>query len=188
MPEETRGDVEAYVERLHHKMLNLAAIIFPIEAEPEFAHERAITVATDIHNAIRIFHPFADNALKRVNTNLFGHSYVLTNYSFVTEKGESLSAKEEAFGEYKDWILTKDSYEASKIHFVQAVELAALEKRNNFSDFVWNSLVAFSKSLSYNDLDDRIAARCSVMEIIFLKDGNENISENVANRMAFALA
>lgn len=185
-PENKENAIKFY-KKIREDYQGLAAVVTVIEAEPEHASDYAMEEAQQIIAVLGIFSGATLIPDIKSTSNIKGSE----NIAQVTKIFEGLEGNLKIFHNIIDissarqWRLNqRDIIEIRKTGLDKISSLLASESLNDFEKSVLNSIFLYSKSAFTSDPIEKIVYILSSLESILLKNENEPIQQNLAERVA----
>lgn len=177
------------LKRTRKKVQGFAAVAVRIEAERGFAREAARNVCADAVGLLRLFSVASISASIYSPVDLLGASTVPTYTYFTSNSGSIETSGASVLPKNVDhWRLSASQIQTFKTADMDlTARLLDIESLSEFGKSIRSAALAFSKSLTFPTLSDRVLFALSSVEALFLKDGGEPIQQNVGDRMAFLI-
>jgi hypothetical protein len=179
--------IQELVRRERKKLQGLAAATIVINAEPERAREIAFEEAEDALALLRFFSPANHHPEHVAYCTVLGKENCET-YTHLTIRNERLVETASGMVDKgrSEWIITDSDLMLFQRAGLEALSrLQVSENRSSYQERLLDALQLYSKSCLSKDLADRLIYILIPLESIFLKDENEPIQQNIAERMAF---
>ncbi|MGL5874363.1 MAG: hypothetical protein ACRC2R_18660 [Xenococcaceae cyanobacterium] len=178
-------------QKIRQEYQGLATIVTVIEAEPEYASDYAMEEAQQITAVLGIFSGATLIPDIKCISNIKGSENIAKATIF-------LKSSEDAFkmttgivdpSSSRHWRLSQqDIIEFRKAGLDKISSLLASESLKNFEKSVLNSVLLYSKSAFTADPIEKVVYILSSLESILLKNENEPIQQNLAERIAVFIA
>jgi hypothetical protein len=165
----------------------LAAVYTVVKAEPKRAQEHAIEEAQLITSILGIFSGATLLPDIKCVSCIKGAEYIAQSTSFSEQDGEGFYMNSNILDKStaKYWRLSqKDIFEIRRTALDRISNLLAAESLNAFKKTVLNSILLYSKSAFTADPVEKVVYMLSALESILLRNENEPIQQNLAERMA----
>lgn len=187
---EDREHVEGFFEKLRSDLLGNAAIAVSIRGERNFATKQAQIVAEAAIGLLRFFHPAGMTSKIHCSLALLGAASVpKTSSLLITGINRFSYSKGLKYPRAAaSWRLSRAELAGMRQHLELAGQLIDDDGNSEFAERVRSSILTYSKGMTFPDISDRLVYSFSALEGLFLKDGSEPILQNVAERVAFAIA
>lgn len=182
------GDMlRKYFEQIRKDYQGLAAAYMVIEAEPDHAFSCAIREAQEVTSILGIFSSATlipdikcASTIKGSEHICRATAFIESNAGIIRSKGSILDVPSAQY-----WRLGKrDIEEISKSGLHNLSVLMSKKERNDFEDSVLASVSLYSKSAFTSDPVEKVVYMLSALESILLKNSNEPIQQNLAERLA----
>lgn len=176
-----------FYKELREKYQGLAAVVTVIEAEPEYASDYAMEEAQQIIAALGIFSDAMLIPDIRCASNIKGSENIPQAAKiFEGEEGNlKLSCGITDMSSIWQWRLDKDRIlEIRQTGLDKISSMLAAESLKDFEKSVLNSIFLYSKSAFVSDPVEKVVYILSSLESILLKNENEPIQQNLAERIA----
>ena len=172
-------------EKLHRAWLGRAAMCFSFVAEPKRAHELALEKAEN-YMALLQFYGAAPLVLRLTSYSApFGARPRQTYRSIAFEQQSVVSISEGVVGT-TTWIqFTTEGMNDINLQVLSSLGLGAA---CDYEDALRASLLVYGRACYHVDPVDKLLQIITAVEMFTLRDDNEPISGNVADRIAFAIA
>lgn len=185
----TQVQFEEYSKKERKNIQGFAAIVTKVCAEPNRAFEIAFDLADEAISILRALSPYNLSPtrlcycapLGRQNEQTYQYYHVCCE-KIVHEKKGTLDKA------YQPWFLNKQGIQILKESGLDILgEVLQLEDKSNFQRVALNSLALYSKSCLMRELSDKLVYILVALETLLLKNENEPIQQNIAERMAFVV-
>lgn len=182
-------NVGQYFEKLRQDFQGYAAAIISIEAEPEFAVERAFEIARDAVNLLTFFSPAALRSDLFSPVALAGAEHIPTSKLIMLHEG--------GFGHNEcvlpkhvgHWRLSTQKISALNSDLLEtAGSLITLEGLSDFALAVRTSILTYCKGATFLTPKERLRSCLSALETILLRHDMEPRAYSIANRMSIILS
>lgn len=185
---EIKEEIKEYFERVREDCQGLAAIVMEIEAEPEYAFEYATEEAEQVTSILGIFsHATLLPDVKCVSRIKGSERVAQAQVFFESAQGQCSSSKVAIIdrGVIHNWRISQNMIsEIKQIGLDNLSRLFAAKDLNSFQESVLNSALLYSKSAFTADPVEKIVYILSSLESVLLKNENEPIQQNLAERIA----
>ncbi|WP_454647458.1 hypothetical protein [Bradyrhizobium liaoningense] len=187
---EHQAHIEEFFKKLRHDLLGNAAVAVSIRGEDKFASKQAQIVAEAAIGLLRFFHPAGMTSKVHCPLALLGaESVPKTSSLLITGINRFNYSKGLKYPRAAaPWRLSRAELTGIKQHLEVAGQLIGDDGNSEFAERVRSSILTYSKGMTFPDISDRLVYSFSALEGLFLKDGSEPILQNVAERVAFAIA
>jgi len=186
-PNSSRADVKTFFDDIRKKYQGLAAVVTSITAEPQYAYEYAIEEAKLVSSILGIFSGATLIPDVKCVSKIKG-SELIEQATAIFDGGESdisLSSSMIDLSSAKSWRLSqRDIVEIRKCGLDTLSSLLSQNALNGFKKSVLNAALLYSKSAFTSDPVEKVVYILSSMESILLKNENEPIQQNLAERLA----
>lgn len=174
-------------ERIRKDYQGLASIVTTIEAEPDYASDYALEEAQKITAVLGIFSGATLMPDIKCVSNIKGSENIAQSTIFFKNDEDnfqmSSSIIDRASAKY--WRLgQREIIEIRKTGLDKISTLLASKSLNDFEKSVLNSVFLYSKSAFTADPVEKVVHMLSSLESILLKNENEPIQQNLAERIA----
>ncbi|HGM7034813.1 TPA: hypothetical protein ACKQDS_002560 [Serratia marcescens] len=182
-------EVNQFFGKLRDEIQGYAVAIVSIEAEPEFAVERAFQIAQDAVGLLTFFSPAAHSSYFFSPVALAGAEYIPTSkvimlYEDGFRYSESILPKN-----MSHWRLSTQQISALNSDLLEAAgALVVSEGLSEFALAVRTSILIYSKGATLLAPKDRLRGCLSSLESILLKHDMEPRTHSIANRMSIILS
>lgn len=179
---------EAMVHKCRSEFRGHAACTLYVTAEPNRAREIALNMAEDALAILRLVQPAILHPHVSSHIRPWGREHILGSEFMVVHDD---LARVEANGEddFRTWVLDKDMLEIMAQSGLGAIkDLVHRGTRSAYEDDLWRSLWTYSQSSLQKSPEDRLIYVFRALESFLLRDGSENIQQNIGERMAFTIA
>jgi len=184
---ENNEDVLKRFENKRKDYQGLAAVVTIIEAEPEHAFEYTREEAQRITSVLGIFSDAIFIPNIKCASRIKGSEIVAKSTAIFEHDGCSLQTISRIIDRSSamPWRLgQRQIIEIRKIALDKISLLLAAESLNGFENAVLNSIFLYSKSAFTADPVEKVVYMLSALESILLKNENEPIQQNLAERIA----
>lgn len=188
MAGEHKEKVVEHFKQTRKTYQGLASVVTVIEAEPEYAFDYTLEEAQKITSILGIFSGATLIPDIKCVSNIKGSENIAqAAVFFESDKGElgstTTSILDKASAKY--WRLSeKDIVEIRKGGLDKISSLLAADSLNDFEKHVLNSVFLYSKSAFTADPVEKVVYMLSSLESILLKNENEPIQQNLAERLS----
>lgn len=176
-----------YIQKIRIKFQGLAAVVTEIEAEPEYAFDYAIGEAKNITSALSIFSgatliPDVKNVsvIKGTESTEHATAFIVDAEDKIQSPNKILDITSSKIWRLKD----QDISDIRKSGLDSISNLLSAENLTDFEKSVLNSILLYAKSATTNDPVEKVIYITSALENILLKNENEPIQQNLAERIA----
>jgi Apea-like HEPN len=184
---EDKGDVIKLFEKIRKDNQGLASIVTIIEAEPEYASDYALEEAQKITAILGIFSGATLIPNLKCISNIKGSENVAHSTIFLEDIEDNLKISNGIVdsSSSKFWRLgQREIIEIRKTGLDKISSLLTLSSPKDFEKSVLNSIFLYSKSAFTADPVEKVVHMLSSLESILLKNENEPIQQNLAERIA----
>jgi len=181
-------ELQQFYEKLRGDVQGSAAIVVSLRAEANYAFDRAVAIAESAIGLLRCFLPGSLAAYTFIPTAVTGSEYLPRAMGFIYREGQDIPiiSKKVRFQSFP-WRLSKDQLTDFRKRGLQRIGALVLESGlTEFQRTLRSSLLAFSKGVTFPDINDRLVYTMSALEGLLLR-GSEPIQQNLGERMAFIL-
>lgn len=186
---EQADDVNRLFENLRGDIQGYAAVVVTIEAEPEAAMERALTIAQDAVGLLNLFSPAATKSYVFNPVSLIGAACIPSAKQIALyEDGFSLTERTlpKHIGR---WRMSQQRASELNPELLQAAaSLVIPDALDEFSLAVRSSILAFTKGTSMTAPWDRLHDCLRALEGVLLRHDAEPRAHTVARRMSTLLS
>lgn len=182
-------EVSQYFEKLRRDFQGYAVAIVSIEAELEFAVERAFQIAQDAVGLLTFFSPAATASHLFSPVALAGAEYIPKSKLIVQYEGgfrhsESILPKHMGY-----WRLSAQQIVALNSDLLESAgSLIVSEGLSGFALAVRTGILIYSKGTTLQAPKDRLRSCLSALESILLRHDMEPRAHSIANRMSIILS
>jgi len=190
VPTRDTEHVRRYFDKLRQQMQGHAAVVIETEAEPIRAFELAMEKAEDVIGILRLFSQAAFDPELLCPCSPLGTEHVPVARALFVADGKFGGARTQArTRSMSHWRLdAEEIQELKKAGLDDTAALLWLEKPSAFQNAVIESHLRYSRSTMVDNLGDRLVYMLTALESLYLKDGSEQIGQNLAERLAFSTA
>lgn len=185
---EHREEIAAYFAKLRGRLQGNAAVAVSVKGEPRFASKQAQILAEAAVGLLRFFHMAGLTSKFHSPVALLGSESVHRTHSLRiagVDRFDYLQALKHP--DARSWRLPgAELAELKRRNLELAGTLISDDSGSEFADRVRSSLLTYSKGMTFAETSDRLVYSFSALEGLFLKDGSEPITQNVAERVAFS--
>lgn len=178
-------EVNQYFEKLKNDFQGYAAVIVSINAEPEFARERAFQIAQDAVGLLTFFSPSAPTSYLFNPVALSGAEYIPSSKLITLYEGgyghyEGVLPKQIAY-----WRLSAQQIKALSTELLEtAGALIVDDGLSEFSAAVRGSILTYTKGTNLLASKERLRSCLSALEAILLRHDMEPRAHCIAKRMS----
>ena len=174
-------------ERIRKSNQGLASIVTTIEAEPDYVSDFSLEEAQKITAILGIFSEATLLPNIKCVSNIKGSEHIEKSTIFFENDENGLTMSSGVIDSFsvKHWILGQE--EISEIRRNGLDKISALLASKSLTEFeksVLNSIFLYSKSAFTADPVEKVVYMLSSLESILLKNENEPIQQNLAERIA----
>lgn len=189
IPEENRAGFLRTLDHYQEKIGGLAAATMTVTAEPRRAYEIAQEQAEKMVALMRIFSgPIFVPELGSC-TALYGQKTVQTNlYMVLSKERMFLTDGEDGIHDVPYQITSARFQMWNETGVGTFAELFFNTKRTKLEEKVYQSLMIYSRSTLMTNASDKLMYVFSALESLLVRDMNENLQQNVADRIAFTVS
>ena len=176
-----------FCKRLRREYQGLAAVVTVIEAEPEFASDYAIEEAQKITAVLGIFSGATLVPDVKCVSNIKGSENIAQATVFFEsgDDGFQMASSILDRSSSTNWRLSQRNInEIREMGLDKISSLLAADSLKDFEKSVLNSVFLYSKSAFTADPVEKIVYMLASLESIMLKNENEPIQQNLAERVA----
>jgi hypothetical protein len=175
-------------EKLRKAMQGHAAVVFDIEAEPEHAFTSAIEIADTAVGLLRFYSVAAITPWSQSAMAILGSENMPEATALLFDDQDSFRQRSKALIRPGSLHITNEAFNyMSSVGLAELGQLINEDGLTQFQQALRSSILTFSKGLTLVDVNDRLVHTLSALEGLLLKDENEPIQQNLADRMAFIL-
>lgn len=185
----TQAQFEEYSKRERKNIQGFAALVAKVSAEPKRASEIAYELADETLSILRALSPYNISPericycapIGRQNEQTYQYYHVCCEKILRKNTGTLDKA-------YQAWFLHMQEIQRLRESGLDILgKVLKLEEKSNFQRAVLNSLSMYSKSCLMRELSDKLVYILVALESLLLKNENEPIQQNIAERMAFVV-
>lgn len=182
-----KDDAKKYFAMLRSKLQGHAAVAMSIRAETRYARTKALQTAQDAVSLLRFFHPAAFDPDLLCATSVSGFEFVPKSSSLeITGVNEFRYSSSIGHVPARDWRISNEVLEAiSDSNFKAVGNLIYGVGCSPFEMIVRNSIMTYTRGMTFPEKSDRLIYTLSALESVFLKDTSEPISQSLADRLSF---
>ncbi len=182
--------IKKYIKNEREKKQGFAIAIYKANAEKIRAEELAFEKIEQALSILRIFSPAAIFSNQRTYTTVKGMENLQSRECFFVQDNYMHTQNVSMlFHNYTDWIITDEQIIVmQKNGLIILDELLKNRNRNQFQDKVLNSFILFSQGTLTNNVHEKLIYIFVALESIVLKNETEPITQNISDRIAFAIA
>ena len=188
-PNSDLAGAKSLIKRKRMTLQGLAAATINLRAEREKAAEIAFSKAEVAVSLLRIFSPANFHPNLTSYCDLLGRENIQSYDYLIMEKSNSFSfVSGVASKEFQDWRI--DSNYANDIKTKGLDRLSSIlnsSRKTDFENDVLDALFLYSKSCLKSDISDKLVYILVPLETLLLKDENEPIMQNIAERLALLI-
>ncbi|MGQ8845414.1 hypothetical protein ACUTQW_23570 [Serratia sp. TSA_7] len=182
-------EVSQFFEKLRDEIQGYAVAIVSIEAEPEFAVERAFQIAQDAVGLLTFFSPAAPSSYLFSPVALAGAEYIPTSKLIMLYEGGFCHSESILPKHVGRWRLSAQQISVLNSDLLEAAgSLVVSEGLSEFALAVRTSILIYSKGATLLAPKDRLRSCLSALESILLKHDMEPRAHSLANRMSIILS
>jgi hypothetical protein len=181
------GNVSALFDKLRKDFQGLAAVVTKVSAEPERAREIAMEESERVTAVLGIFSAATLIPDIKCVSKIRGSENIRIATTILEFEGERFQTQEGIvdIGSAQVWRLSRDEITEIRTMGLDAISrLLAAESLNEFEKAVLSSVLLYSKSAFTSDPLEKLVYVLSSLERILLKNENEPIQQNLAERIA----
>ncbi|HBH12611.1 MAG TPA: hypothetical protein DDX29_05820 [Clostridiales bacterium] len=174
-------------EKIRKEYQGLAAVVTTITAEPEYAFDYTLKEAQKITAVLGIFSSATLTPDIKCASNIKGSELIAQSTVFFEDEKENFHMTSSIIDKSsaKHWRLgQRDIIKIQKAGLDRISSLLASESLTDFNKSVLNSVFLYSKSAFTADPVEKVVHMLSSLESILLKNENESIQQNLAERIA----
>jgi hypothetical protein len=184
------ASIKKFIEKERKDKQGRSVGVVKIEAEQNRAEKIAFEKVEEALSILRLYSAatiFIDTnsytAIKGQENLEKSECYIIENNCIKKHSSALLSSKE------IEWRISKNLIEVIKKRGLNIFnDLLLNEKRNHFQEKVLNSFLLFSRSTLMKNIPDKLVYIFASLESILIKNDTEPIQQNLADRIAFAIA
>jgi hypothetical protein len=183
----TPEEVRQRLDDLRRELQGFAAASIRVFAEPRRASEIAFVEAERSVAVLRFFSP-ANRIPEMVSyCTLLGREHIEAAKQLIVQDGRIVGYSDQSVDKASPFWILDDEYigdlEEAGLHRLN--ELLAEEKPTEYQAALLDALLLYSKCALAKEPADKLIAILVALESMLLKDSNEPIQQNLAERMAF---
>lgn len=188
IPAEYQAEANQLFERLHKEIQGSAAVFVSINAEREFAVERALRIAQDAVGLLSFFAPAAPRSTMFNPVGLVGAGCI-PSMKLITIYNDGLTLNEEILPKsFGVWRMSAPEISALQSGLLNAAaSLVSTEGLSEFDLAIRASILNYTKGTTLVSPLDRLRNCISSLEGVLLKHDMEPRSHSVANRMSLLI-
>jgi hypothetical protein len=177
------------IDRFQAKLQGMAAAVMRVTAEPKRAYE----IANDgTEKVVAIMRYFSRAAFIPNVTSCcvpFGQAEPRSSLLFALRAGILCTFHDGVSDQDGGpWYVSQQELQLWGDSGITAlIALVFKQKRSRFEDAVFNSFMLYSRSMLARTVGDKLMYVCSALESLLLRDENEPIQQNVADRLAYTI-
>lgn len=182
-----KESITVLFDDLRKKYQGLAAVVTTVEAEPERAREFAMEEAERITSVLGIFSGAVLIPDIKCVSKIKGTESIAIATTIMENEGDRFQVNSEILDKSsaRTWRLTQEEITHIRELLLDSFSrLLAAESLNAFEKAVLNSILLYSKSAFTSDPVEKLVYILSSLESILLKNENEPIQQNLAERLA----
>ncbi|MCW9065907.1 MAG: HEPN domain-containing protein [Ignavibacteriaceae bacterium] len=164
-----------------------AVAVFNVTAENIRAEELAFEKVEMALSLVRIFSPAAFFINSNSFTTIRGTENLQRKDCYVFSNNRIITHMEALIPTRILWTIRKEELQGLQVHLPNFSQLLNDKNLNSFQLKVLNALLLFSKSILTKSIPDKLVYIFASLESVLLKDENEPIQQNLADRLAFAI-
>ncbi|MES2932872.1 MAG: hypothetical protein V4805_05230, partial [Pseudomonadota bacterium] len=175
-----------FLNKIHEKFQGYAAAVISLEAESERVFQRGIEEAEIATSILGIYSIGSFSPVNKCTSKIKG-AELIPSAAAIFENGEDIFFSNRYLyqGPLGPWRLNKMEIENMQKHLLGKISSIQTNKNaNSFQLAVLNSMMLYSKSAFTSNPVEKIVYILSSLESILLKDKNEFIQQNLAERIA----
>ena len=186
--EQSTESLSLFFEEVRRKYQGKAIAIIQVVAEKKRAEEIAYKEVEQAISLLRFFHKASQNPLSVSYSTLSGMKEPISKSIFFFKNDFFTNHNTELVGTLDIWSISKDNINLYKQVGFDIISNLIKGKRNNFQNKLIDALMLFSKCSITDNFSDKLTAITVAAESIFIKDNNEPIQQNLADRIAFLVS
>ncbi len=188
--EQEKLNVADLFRNISQKYQGLAAVVTTIEAEPKFAFEKAVEQAKLVVSVLAIFSVATLIPNIKCVCGIKGSEFISQSTVILEYESGKFGVNTSVTEKFKvvPWRLSRQEIMEIKPMLDQVSSLLTGDKLTNFKKSVLTSILLYSKSAFTTEPVEKIVYILSALESILLKNGNEPIQQNLAERLAIFVA
>jgi hypothetical protein len=183
----TEAQIEARFDKWREDMQGYAAATIKVFAEPIRAAEIAVAEAERAVALLRVFSP-ASYAPEQLSYTVLRGKEVMEGFNQLTvEDGHIIEHSEQSFNHSTPvWRLANEGIiELYQLGLYRLSDLLNRDKLTQYQEALLDSVLLYSKAALAKDPVEKLIAIVVALESFLLKDSNEPIQQNLAERIAF---
>jgi hypothetical protein len=183
------ADFAEYEKKLRREWQGYAAGYFTCLAEPKRAAELAFYHLGRSLSVLRLYSPA--NHFPEIVSGAYEYGRRMAEsktYLMWHNRAQSFQHHDELMDLTLRWAIGNELIDIMKNNDLDLFSsLLNLEKPNNFQKELADAIVIYSKNTLKRDLFDKLLYILVALEMILVRDSNEPIQQNLADRIAFAI-
>ncbi|AWS93892.1 hypothetical protein [Citrobacter sp. CRE-46] len=182
-------EVSQYFEKLRNDFQGYAAVVVSINAEPEFASERAFQIARDAVGLLTFFSPSAPTSYLFNPVALSGAEYIPSSKLITLFEG--------GYGHYEGILPKKIAYWRLSAQQIKALNTDIFEtagsliidvELSEFAAAVRGSILTYTKGTNLLASKERLRSCLSALEMLLLRHDMEPRAHCIAKRMGVIIS
>lgn len=186
---EMLSELETYKIKIRREYQGYAAAVYEYKAEPIRAQEIALDYISDALSILRLFSP--SNFSTRLTSGIYEYGQsLIENKSIFLYDSDNLgfSQKSKSLNKGMSWTIPAHLYKwISDPSMAGFIKILLIKKRNDFQKKVYEALKIYSKHTLKRNPFDKLLYIIIALESILLKNETESITQNLSERVAFAI-
>jgi hypothetical protein len=189
--EKNRTNFENFVEDFRGKYQGYAVIELDLECEPDYANEFSLSTVSKITDLLGIYSGAVLIADVKCVSRAKGTENIAQFTTIRMGRSGSLNVTKGILdlASAKNWFISKadlDAYVECGLEVIS--EIVIKDKATDFESTVLNMALLYSKSAFTSDPLEKLVYMLSALEATLLRNENEPIQQNIAERMALFIS
>lgn len=184
----SEAQFQEYSKKQRKNVQGFAAAVVKAFAEPKRAAEMSFELAEEALVVLRALSPYNISS-KRIcycvplgSQNVQTYSYYHVSNGRIVNKPTGMLDQN-----YEEWSLSNHVISMLKTEVDILTDVLKKTEKTKFQETVFESLTMYSKSCLMKELSDKLVYILVALEALLLKNENEPIQQNIAERMAFVI-
>ena len=185
-PSSQKSEADAVINKYRPKFQGLLAACVQVTAEPIKASELARSGAANALSLLSFLSP-ANYSSRRTNFGVLLGFQVLGSITELAVTGGSISGIKETVNDKRlaDWVIQAVPPELNWV--LPALHDLASNRSTEFRKALYDALILHSRQAQARQVSDKLIFTLTALESMLLRDSNEPIQKNLAERMAFLI-
>lgn len=185
---ERRDNATKYVESVRDKYQGYALVEIKLTCEPDFACELSLSIASKVTDLLGIYSEALLMPDIKCISKISGTENLAKYTTIMLQEGQGFNFQEGILDKAsaRQWSISKDDLDRYAQGGLGVIsDLATKDKKTEFESTVLNMAYLYSKAAFTSDPMEKLVYILSALESTLLKNENEPIQQNLAERMAF---